>query len=1399
MPHLEDALKMIRAESDSHARAGRTFEELVAEALRAHPDRWGKERFSQVWTWKDWPGRAAAGYESAADIGVDLVAEQTPEWGGGPCAVQCKMYSGKVPTKGVDSFLAAAPESIFRTALLVVTAPVDANGLKKMEARSGGKTLDIGKMDDWVEDWRELVPRAAPVKLREPVRKSPKPHQEEALAKIRAGWESGADRGQLILPCGTGKTLTSLWAAVDATEPGDAILFLVPSLALMSQTMQEWSEQKPVPLQFLAVCSDVGVGRRTRNQEGLEVRLEELFAEVTTSADGIAAALAAPIPDGCRRAVFSTYQSSPTLAEAAAAAGTSFEIAVFDEAHRTTGVDVADGGAFQTALYDENIPAARRLFMTATPRVFTDKQKEKIDVGAFDGDSYSMADEETYGPEFYYMSFADAVEKKLLSDYKLQVVIVDDPAHLRQDDSVLFDWKNITPGFQPQGKKTDGEKQPDLAYNDALRLAGCWDALASPYSFGWREDHVTGKIDEELGEPAAAALLYANRVSRSNEAAQVWADLAAHEADGSQKPGDRFLELGVEHMDGTTPALQRTAQLNRLRDASEKRGGRRCEVISNVRVLTEGVDVPGLDAVVFLDARASRIDVTQAVGRAMRRAEGKKEGHVVIPVVMGVGEDADEKLAKSAYAEIAYVLRALRSHDKRIDYYLSDPKLMEKFLGVRYLGGGSGEGSSRRRIEMDQLVLELTQKVASAMVDKVGDRRMWPTWGEKAGEAANAIHAKLRKAIYGSTEATRVFVGMCDDFEQVGIEASPEEVMEAVAHHIVTIPIFDAMFGDRFSKDNPVSQGIDRVLAALESEGVSFDADRRVLHRSYERLRETLADHERAAAESGDLFGKADVIRQIYDGFFARGMAEKVKQLGMVYTPQWIVDFMLRSVDAVCKKHFGGGIDQNVRFLDPFAGTGIFPTRLLTAKGGEGEYLVSDARLEEAWGNLYGGEIMLLPYYAAALGVEESYRRRLQERDGADPGYRPWPGLALQDSMLTDGVQWKLEGMGENVARAARLAGTKVDVICTNPPWKPGAKKEGEVGKKEYPAVAARIKDTYDKRRAELGRKSGGNQMGDLYVHAFRWSADRLAEGDGKGKVLAMVHPNSVLEGSGGSAAGLRAGLADDFTDIYCVNLRGSTRKYDPKEGENAFKVGREAKSRSGAQITILVRDPSRRGQKARVRTAEAADYLKVDEKRRWLEEEVGDVTSPLLREAEVGDDHWWGKKADPVWAELTALAGDEQIVATGRDAPGIKTGGDDLFVSRSPDLLAERIRDLIDEYDHLRKIAWMGGKKPSKERVDQLCEDTPLHSVGKLKTRLRQGREIVFDAAHITPILYRPFDRRFLYADPDILSRYPVELRGWATERAILYKRSRILATQIPGELHAGGTGPQATRFCRR
>ena len=487
MAHLVEALEMI----NDHARPlagltvakGKAFERLVKRALETHPGEYGPLRFEQVWLWSEWPGS-----NGEPDNGIDLVAEQTERFGGGLCAIQCKFYdSNEVPFTGVTKFISASADGRFSSRLFIATSPVSKRGKQHIDKASPRcELLGIEQMNDWVDDWRKYVEHPEALSPALP-KFQPRPDQEEALLAISWGFAEH-DNGKLILPCGTGKSLVALWAAEREVGAGGAVLYLVPSIALMGQTMSAWARHRTIPQRYLGVCSDRTAGRQKDDPYGGDIA--GLAMPVTTDLERVRGVIHEATQSDDMLVVFSTYQSSPVVADALANSGLRFDLIICDEAHRTTGLQRTDRDllkdkealtGFQLVHDDSRLPADLRLFMTATPRVFTERARQNvadmsIELG-YDVDSFSMDDESVYGPEFHRMSFSDAIERGLLTDYQVLVIAVD-------EQSLSAELRS----------RIDADDELDK--DTAIKLTGCWDALADPGTMGTQQGRSAGQISE---------------------------------------------------------------------------------------------------------------------------------------------------------------------------------------------------------------------------------------------------------------------------------------------------------------------------------------------------------------------------------------------------------------------------------------------------------------------------------------------------------------------------------------------------------------------------------------------------------------------------------------------------------------------------------------------------------------------------------------------------------------------------------------------------------------------------------------------------------------------------------------------------------------------------------------
>ena len=1354
------ALEALRSDAEGPVDKGRRFERLMRRAFETHPYEYGPTRFEAVWLWSEWPERTALGY--GQDIGIDLVAAQTEAYGGGLCAIQCKNYAegNKVPTREVDSFLAASGTEHFTNRIMVLTSDMERAGWTKIERASPRcEVIGLAVLDSWDAPWCDFLDSPDDFVFRQRSAHRPRPDQRDALDAIAKGYTQ-ASRGRLIMPCGTGKSLVAMWAAEENVGAGGSVLYLVPSIALLGQTMREWSRNRNLDHVYVGVCSDRTTGRRTSDRDTAR-DLAELSMPVSTDREGIAQALGRPTGNRMR-VVFSTYQSLPLLASALPA-DFACDLVVCDEAHRTTGVDKPtddEVSAFRLIHDDEAVPAQFRLFMTATQRIYTADAKTRA--ATRDSDIYSMDDESTYGALLYEMSFRDAVDAGLLSDYEVLIVAASE-SRLTSGMSSLVAAVN----------KEGGRKQI-VSKEDAVKLLGCWDALADPNTTGVAEDRPTGKVANRSDRPnLSRAIAFTNTVKLSQaiagpsgEAHGLWQSVAA-EVSTEADPAE-LLRMAVHHVDGSTPAIVRAAQLDRLRGESEPGV---CQVVSNARVLTEGVDVPALDAVVFLQPRKSKIDIVQAVGRVMRTYPGKKTGYVVIPVVVPEGKGAtdSEVLNGSDFSIVWDVVRALRSHDERMDMWVNHIDAARHSERVKLIDRTTDEPIGDGE-QVEQLRFLLDERIASKMVERCGDRRMWPSWGEKAAAACREVRKKV-DAHLTVPETAAAFGSFVRAMRAVvGDHLTEEQAAEMVAQHIVTIPIFDCLFADsQFARSNPVSVAINALLVSFvpavsgpdsESQPAAmFEAELRPLTRAYRAMQSVFDGALTPAA-------KVDVLREIYDGFFNAAMKDVVKRLGIVYTPVEIVDFLIRSADAVCRKEFGVGITaENVNILDPFAGAGTVIYRLLTATDSAGNPIIRDEDLHRKYySELFANEVVLLAYCIAAIKIEAG----MAERGGFTAGkFSPFPGITLSDTFLESAPPSgsQLPGMADNIARQSRQGGVPITVIVANPPWSAGQKSTGEDNPKiDYPEIEDRVRGTYGERHREVTGLGAGKSSGNLYVQAIRWASDRLGQPDtiaGRG-VIAMVHPNSLSTGT--TLAGMRAALRDEFTDIYVVNLRGDAMKsgeeFD-REGAKVFGQG----SRNGVQITVLVRNPTidRPEGGGIVRYAAVPEYCTLDQKFRWLAQ-FGDITRDHFTEVPPNESHHWVNLTDDSFKNLI------RVCATSREpqdgllahisAGGVMTACDPYVYAFDYDDLVDKVMAFIGAYDGaLARVQPTDSRRVRDAAIAATTNNTPqslpvIKWTDKLKRSLRRGDEIEFDASRIRQVQYRPFTKVWMYEDARILDK---------------------------------------------
>lgn len=1276
---------------------GDKFERLMRSYLMTDPA-WASQ-FSHVWLWSDYPGR-----NGRPDTGIDLVAEEAT---GDRVAIQCKFYDPDhvVGKKDIDSFIAASSTQEFSRRLLVSTS------LKEWGANAEAQIQDLNPpltrigLADLAEapiDWSQFSLETPDHMVRTDAKKSPRAHQREALAAVADGF-AHADRGKLVMACGTGKTYTALQVVENQTPADATVLFLVPSISLLSQTLTEWKRDATEDFQAFAVCSDVKVGKNT----DADMSTTDLLIPATTDANKLVAQAKRGKGFAGRTIVFSTYQSIDVLHQAQEFGFGDFDLVICDEAHRTTGATLAgaEESAFVKVHDDAFLTAAKRLYMTATPRIFDEVSRKKADENSVA--VASMDDEALFGPEFYRLGFGEAVHRGLLTDYKVLVLAVDEAAINQQFQSLLVD--------------EDGE----LSIDDVARIVGCWKGLAS------RGADRDAQADSVM--PMRRAVAFAANIKESQKTADMF-DRVSHTL-AERNPAS--LTCRAEHVDGGMNVAIRNRKLRWLEETPEPD---ECRILTNARCLSEGVDVPDLDAVMFLNPRNSQVDVVQSVGRVMRRAEGKDYGYIILPVGIPAGQEPEQALKDNKkYKVIWSVLNALRSHDDRFEAMVNKIDLnQDRDTRLEVLPTTVGEDGTVIIPDDDgQGVLDLEfpgleqwrDAIYARIVKKVGEREYWENWSSTIADIATRHTERITALVTDTTDPT--VTGAFEDFVTAlranlndGITES--DAISMLSQHVITKPVFDALFaGYDFAARNPVSRVMETMLTTLE--GNNLAAETSSLDGFY-------ASVARRAAGIDNPEGKQRVITELYEHFFKKAFPKQADALGVVYTPVEIVDFIVRSVNDLSIEHFGAGIsDAGVHVLDPFTGTGTFIVRLLESG------IISPHDLARKYAEeLHANEIMLLAYYIAAINIEATYHGLA----GGD--YAPFEGIVLTDTfqMSEDADTLDTTLFTGNNDRVTRQLDTDITVIVGNPPYSAGQTSGNDNNANQsYPALDSSIRDTYAARSDSQLK----NSLYDSYIRALRWGTDRIGD---KG-ILAYVTNGGYIDSN--SADGIRTTLTNDFDHLYIYNLRGNQRtagELSRKEGGKVFGGG----SRATVAIMIGVKDPTHTGDCV-LHYRDIGDYLSREDKLATLESsELITMGWDTITPNKKGE--WINQSADqfdtyPPIGDKSKGRASAPIFTT--YSAGLKTNRDAWCYNSSANEVSTNIIRSIDFYNsEVGRIAAIGGANGLEKKVEDLIAyDSSQFKWDRINRKdVARGTKLSYDGHALRTAVYRPFFKQNVYFD---------------------------------------------------
>ena len=1335
---FQTILTKYRKYSFSERDKGDRFERLMQAYLKTDPKY--AYLFKKVWLWNEFPGRGDLG---GGDTGIDLVALTLD---GDYWAIQCKCFHERatIDKPAVDSFLSTSSrefkdENLQTTTFsqrlwISTTNKWGPNATEAIKNQSPPVArLNLYELQESAVDWKKLDEGIYGEASRTP-KKILRPHQNEALEKAHEYFKT-ADRGKLIMACGTGKTFNSLRIAEHETNGKGLILFLVPSIALLGQTLREWSSDANEPINAICICSDSEVSRKkSKNEDSDSFSIVDLALPASTDVRSIFRQFKQIQANGHSglTVVFSTYQSIAVIARAQAELQKSndsyseFDLIICDEAHRTTGVTLSgeDESAF-TKVHDNNfLKGKKRLYMTATPRLYNEDTKSKASQA--DAILCSMDDARLFGEEIYRIGFGEAVERDLLSDYKVLILTLNE--------------NDVPPAVQ----KMITDNESEINTDDASKLIGCINALSKQILGD------AGIIKGSDPEPMKRAVAFCQSIAVSKKITATYNTASeAYLNSLPEKSQEHMVSLSSRHIDGTMTAPHRDELLSWLKADTDYN---ECRVLTNVRCLSEGVDVPSLDAVMFLSARNSQVDVVQSVGRVMRKAPGKKYGYIIIPVVVPSDVEADKALDDNERYKVVWtVLNALRAHDDRFNATVNKIELNRKRPEQILVGRPAYSWEDGQQVIEDpgvaygtdkdisqQLALQFEQLqhvVFARMVQKVGDRRYWEQWANNVAEIAQRQVERINRLINADGEHQKAFQEFLTGLQNnINPSITQQESVEMLSQHIITKPVFEALFkGYSFVQNNPISVSMQKMLDLLEAQTIQEDAD--TLNKFYESVRMRAADIDNAA-------GKQRIIIELYDKFFKTAFPKMVEKLGIVYTPVEVVDFIIHSVNDLLKTEFDRTLaDENVHILDPFTGTGTFITRLLQSG------LIGQNDLERKYQKeIHANEIVLLAYYIAAVNIENAFH----DITGDATSYKAFEGICLTDTFqlgeTDDSAVLFSDMFPQNSERVSAQKKTPLRVIIGNPPYSVGQKSANDNAQNQsYAKLDRRIAATY----AAASNATLQNSLYDSYIKAFRWSTDRLDPENGG--IIAFVSNGAWLDSN--STDGLRQCLQKEFTSIWVFNLRGNQRtsgELSKKEGGKIFGSG----SRTPIAITLLVKNPDKPSGKAIIHYLDIGEYHNREEKLAIISKysSVGKPDMPwqTLLPNEHGD---WLNPRNKLFETFISL-GDKNDKSNKRTffwpyySNGVKTNRDAWVYGYNNEVLQKNINTTISFYNQQTQLyhEYKTNHKDSSIENFIAYDNLKITWTREIKGNAERGLIHSFNKEDIVKAIYRPFTKQFLY-----------------------------------------------------
>ena len=1328
MATFDELVDQVNNNLDKQRDRGTAFEKMVVAYLKNEPAY--KQKFQDVWMLNEVPEEY---HISKKDTGVDIVAK---DYDGNLTAVQAKFYKGKVGKAEIDSFVAESGKNVYSAGIIVSsTDKWNKNAKATLEDTTKPfSIIGLSQLRHAHFSWQKFNFAKENTDLSNKVIKKVRDYQNIAINESLEYFKEH-DRGKLIMAPGTGKTFTSLKIAEALMKKQEKkqfnVLYLVPSIQLLSQTLFGWNADvsEDIHMTSLSVVSDTKANKK-KNKDDDDLGAREIGFEPTTKVEDLINHYklieSNNLPNDMR-VVFSTYQSIDVLKQAQKDGFPEFDLIIADEAHRTTGaIAEREGDSTFTEVHsNHNIKGKIRLYQTATPKIYDQNAKKKAKENSIVVSS--MDDKSIYGEEIYRLGFGEAVERGILTDYKVSVLAVSE-SYINKDMQTLLSSDN------------------QLKVDDIGKIIGVWNAMVKR----------NGITDEINGAPLKRAIAFTDTIKHSKVISEEFNQVVNEYLDTQSTES---FKVDVHHVDGGLNALEKEEQIDWLGNNDIEENHAR--VLSNVRFLTEGIDVPNLDAIIFFSPKKSQVDIVQAVGRIMRKAENKQYGYIILPIVVADGSDPHLALDNDKkYKQVWQVLNALRSTDERFDAEVNTLDLNKnKSKRIDFIGVDSSpdqpvkedvfneHGSEQLELPLDWK--EMRNAFYGKIVQHVGDRRYLEDWSKDVADIAKMYVRRINDLIDSNQGAKLAFDKFLKSLRyNINDSIDQEQAVEMLAQHLITEPVFNALFSDYdFVKNNAVSKSMNDIISAFKVFG--FAKEQEQLKPFYESVK-------LRASGIDNIQGKQKFIIQLYDSFFKTAFPRVTESMGIVFTPVEVVDFIIHSVDWALNKYFGKSLaSKNVHILDPFTGTGTFITRTLyylKQQMDEGKITYDDI-LRKYMHELHANEIVLLSYYIAAINIEAVF----DEVNGPDRGYKPFEGIVLTDTFESTERQDTLDDdmFGTNNERLKKQQEVPITAIISNPPYSVGQKNANDNNQNiHYPKLEEQIEKTYVAESTSNLSKSSY----DSYIKAFRWASDRIGE---KG-IIGFISNGSFIDSQ--STDGLRATLYKEFNHLYIYNLRGNARTQGiqrKKEGGNIFGQG----TRTPIAISILIKDNSN---KHELLYWDIGDYLSRKEKLNIIKDNysIGNMDWGVLKPDKYND---WINLRDPNYQNYPCIAGEKDSPFLS-NAVGISTNRDIWVSGFSKKAVLSNTQKLINNYNVELK------KNGGKGKKSDMRDPSKIKWAANLDKKFKKGEEIKFNPQNLTLEMYRPFTKKWLMYDPNLVERPGQYFEKWGNSNCAIYTTGRSI-----------------------